>query len=288
MTVIENDYFKVSIDTKGAQLTSLYNKTAQIEHLWQADAQVWPWHAPNLFPVVGGLIDNQLIVNGQTYPLSRHGFARQSEFVLKETDTQSATFSLQYSEETLKVYPYQFDFQILYDLIENALRITYKVINLDSKPIYFSVGGHPAFNIPFGADGVYEDYYLEFENSGILETHLLSPEGYFTGQTQPVALQGNHLPLTKNLFNNDALVFKNIQSRAVSIKSNKTDTALTVEFPHYNYLGIWAKPGANFVCIEPWLGCADADNQAKDIQFKEGIQKLDKGHVFEAPYYISI
>jgi galactose mutarotase-like enzyme len=288
MTVIENEYLKVNISNKGAQLTSLYNKAAQTEHLWQADAQVWPWHAPNLFPVVGGLIDNQLHVNGESFPLSRHGFARQSEFVLKEADDLSAVFSLQYSEDTLKVYPYKFDFQVMYNLIDNALRVTYKVINLQNTPIYFSVGGHPAFNVPFNGQGTYEDYYLEFENSAQLETHLLSPEGYFTGQTQPITLQGNRLPLTKNLFNNDALVFKNIQSRAVTIKSDKTAQTLTVEFPHYSYLGIWAKPGADFVCIEPWLGCADTENQANDIQFKEAIQKLDKGHVFEAPFFISI
>ncbi|MBS7564186.1 aldose 1-epimerase family protein [Mucilaginibacter sp. Bleaf8] len=289
MTIIENDYLKVAISNKGAQLASLFNKATQTEHMWQADPQVWPWHAPNLFPVVGGLINNELLVNGDKYPLSRHGFARQSEFVLKDAGQQSAVFSLQYSTDTLKAYPYKFDFHVMYDLIDNALRVTYKVLNLDNKPIYFSVGGHPAFNVPFNGDGAYEDYYLEFENStGQLETHLLSAEGYFNGQTQPVELQGNRLPLTKNLFNNDALVFKNIQSRAVSIKSAKHAQTLTIEFPHFDYLGIWAKPGADFVCIEPWLGCADTENKAVDIQFKEAIQKLDAGHVFEAPYFISI
>lgn len=288
MTVIENDYLKVTINAQGAELSSFYNKADQIEHTWQANPQVWAWHAPNLFPVVGGLVNNELHVEGQTYPLQRHGFARQSLFKLSEADRKRAVFSLGYNDNTLTAYPYKFNFQIIYDLIDNALRITYKVINLDTQPIYFSVGGHPAFNVPFHAGEAYEDYYLEFEVQEPLEKHLLSAEGYFTGETQPVQLDHGKLPLTRDMFNQDALVFKHMQSRQVAIKSTKHDQSLTVEFPHFNYLGIWAKPGADFVCIEPWLGCADNVVPAQDISQKEGIQKLVPGHVFEAAFYISI
>ncbi|GAB2684103.1 aldose 1-epimerase family protein [Mucilaginibacter koreensis] len=288
MTVIENEYLRVTISPQGAQLTSIYNKAAQIEQLWQANPQVWPWHAPNLFPVVGGLVNNQLRVNGQDYHLPRHGFARQSEFRVAETGKHHALFSLHYNESTLVSYPYKFSFQVMYDLIENALRVTYKVLNHDQQPVYFSVGGHPAFNVPFSAGENYEDYYLEFEMQEALETHLLSAEGYFTGQTQPVKVENKCLPLTRELFNQDALVFKNMQSRQVCIKSTRHEHSLTVEFPHFNYLGLWAKPGADFVCIEPWLGCADAEGFSGNISEKEGIQKLVPGHVFEAAYYISI
>lgn len=288
MTTIENEYLKATISTQGAQLTSIYNKAAQIEHLWQADPQVWPWHAPNLFPVVGGLVNNQLSVNGQQYPLSRHGFARQSTFRLAEATAIHADFSLTYNETTLAAYPYKFIFHVIYDLLDNALRVTYKVINADTQPIYFSVGGHPAFNVPMGNQGRYEDYYLEFELAEKLERHLLSADGYFTGQTTPVPLQGNQLHLTPDLFNEDALVFKDIQSKHITIKSKLHEHTLSVEFPHYKHLGIWAKPGASFVCIEPWLGYADAEAPATDISQKPAIQKLDYGHVFEAPYYVSI
>lgn len=288
MTTIENEYLKVVVNQQGAELNSFYNKAAQIEHIWQADPQVWAWHAPNLFPVVGGLIDNQLHVNGQTYPLQRHGFARQSTFRLAEADRKHIVYSLSYDANTLTVYPYKFTYQVMYDLIDNALRITYKVINQDTQPIYFSVGGHPAFNVPFNSREVYEDYYLEFEVQESLQRHLLSEEGFFTGETEPVTLENHRLPLTRDLFKEDALVFKNLQSRQVCLKSNKNDYSLTVEFPHYNYLGLWAKPGGNFVCIEPWLGCADTVGKSVDISQKEDIQKLVPGHVFEAAFYISI
>lgn len=289
MTVIENSFFKAGISTQGAQLTSIYNKITGVEQLWQADPNVWPWHAPNLFPVVGGLINNQLHVDGKSYPMNRHGFARTSTFKLAaETTKVHALFSLQHTEETLAVYPYKFTYQVIYDLIDNALRVTYKVINLDNKAIWFSVGGHPAFNVPFNPGENYEDYYLEFETAEKLETHTLSAEGFFHRETRDVPMKGNKLRLTRALFNDDALVFKKLNTRQITIKSDKHDQTLSVEFPHFNYLGLWAKPGADFVCIEPWLGCADTAGDPKDITQKEGIQKLDQGHVFEASFYISV
>ena len=187
MAVLENDFLKVDISTQGAQLTSIYNKAGQRELLWQADPQIWGYHAPNLFPIVGGLINDELLVDGRAYPMSRHGFARISEFILLESDENQAAFSLPNCEKTLQKYPYRFDFQVLYTLIDNALRITYKLINHDKKTIYFSVGGHPAFNLPFNEGENYEDYYVEFEIEENLITHLLSPEGFYTGETQPVA-----------------------------------------------------------------------------------------------------
>lgn len=288
MTILENDFLKVAIDAKGAQLSSLRNKATNIEHVWQADAAIWPWHAPNLFPIVGGLKNDELHVDGVTYSMKRHGFARQSDFIVLESDEVSAAFSLPNCEKTLQVYPYKFDFQVLYTLIDNALRITYKLINRDQKTVYFSVGGHPAFNVPFTVGENYEDYYLEFESNEQLTTHLLSSDGLFSGDTEPVAITNKQLRLTRDLFTKDALVFKDLKSRMVTIKSNKHQHSLSVEFPHFNYLGLWAKPGADFLCIEPWLGCADSEGDNKDIRQKEAIQKLSVGHVFEASFYISL
>jgi len=288
MAILENDFLKVDISTKGAQLTSVYNKAAQRELLWAADPQIWGYHAPNLFPVVGGLINDELLVDGKAYPMSRHGFARTSEFILLENDENHALYSLPNCEKTLQKYPYKFDFQVLYTLIDNALRVTYKLINHDKKTIYFSVGGHPAFNVPFNKGESYEDYYLEFEIEEKLTTHLLSPEGFYTGETRPIPTKGNKLYLTRDLFKNDALVFKDLRSKEVCIKSDKHDQSISVEFPHFHYLGLWSKPGADFLCVEPWLGCADTVDKHVDISQKEDIQQLKQGHVFEAAFFISV
>lgn len=288
MTILENEYLKVAIATKGAQLSSLYNKQTGTEQLWQANPDVWGYHAPNLFPIVGQLTNDELLVDGETYPMKRHGFARQSEFILLESDDAHAGFSLPYCEKTLAVYPYKFDFHVLYTLIDNALRVTYKVINRDKKPVYFSVGGHPAFNVPFHPEENYEDYYIEFEVQEQLETHLLTAEGIFNRETHPVPTPQKKLALTRDMFAADALVFKNLASRMVTIKSTKHEESLSVEFPHFTYLGLWAKPGADFVCIEPWLGCADSTGEKKEFPKKEAIQKVVTGHVFEASFFISI
>jgi len=286
MTTIENEYLRVSIRPQGAELTSVFNKKTNTEHLWDANPAIWPWHAPNLFPIVGGLVDDTLHVDGSTYHMTRHGFTRTSTFKKIESARTHAKYVLNFSEDTLAAYPYKFEFQILYDLIDNALRVSYKVVNHDDKTIYFSVGAHPAFKVPFNAGEAYEDYYLEFELSEPLETHLLSSTGNFDGQKARVPLTNKKLALTRELFANDALVFKHVRSREVSLRSTKNDNFLSVEYPHFNYLGIWAKYGADFVCIEPWLGCSDTDGKITDIKQKEAIQRVDKGHVFEVEYFI--
>ena len=288
MTTIENDQLRVNIRPQGAELTSVFYKPTATEHLWQADPAVWGWHAPNLFPIVGGLLNDELHVNGQTYPMKRHGFARQSLFVETESSDSHAIFTLRSSDETRAVYPYEFEFQIIYELVDASLSVTYRVVNEGDDAMYFSVGAHPAFNVPFGPGEAYSDYVLEFEQSEPLVTHQLSDAGLFSGETRPVPITNRQLTLTPNLFDRDALVFKNLKSRRVSLKHKAHDRAVTVSFPDFPYLGIWAKPGAPFVCIEPWLGYADAEGAPTPIEQKGAIQHLDAGDAFAATFTISI
>ncbi len=141
MATLENELLKVSVRTQGAELTSLFDKTNSIEHLWQGDPAVWGWHAPNLFPVIGACMNNQLLIKGRTYPMEKHGFTRQSQFTpLKSSQTQ-ALFSLRYNEQTMTIYPYRFEFQIEYQLEGKNLTVAYRVINEDQEPVYFSIGG---------------------------------------------------------------------------------------------------------------------------------------------------
>ncbi|GAA4411415.1 aldose 1-epimerase family protein [Nibrella viscosa] len=288
MTTLENEYLRIDIQWKGAELASIYDKTTETEHLWQANPDIWPWHAPNLFPVVGGCLNNQLLVAGQRYPMERHGFARHSDFELVDSTDNQARFSLRASEATMAVYPYRFNFEVIYDLEDRLLKITYRVINEDEQPVYCSVGAHPAFSVPFYPDEQYEDYYLEFEIDEPLERHMLSKNGFFTGETEPIVLQNRRLPLTKYLFDQDALVFKNLANRQVIIRSRNHDQIVSVSFLPFNYLGIWAKPGGSFVCLEPWLGCADTEGKPVDIREKEAIQRVEPGDLFEAAFIVGI
>ena len=144
MHVLENEFLSVGILNKGAELCSISNKTNGLEYLWQAEPSVWAFHAPNLFPVVGNCMNNQVQIDGIKYPMQRHGFARHSQFVLTESSAIYAVFTLDFSADTLAVYPYKFSFQVAYHLQDTEITITYKVINKDEKPILFSIGAHPA------------------------------------------------------------------------------------------------------------------------------------------------
>ncbi|WP_017258954.1 aldose 1-epimerase family protein [Pedobacter arcticus] len=288
MVILENDFVKATISSKGAEIHSLINKADGTEYIWQGNPDVWAFHAPNLFPVVGGLKDNTLNVDGKAFTLGRHGFARHVTYRRIESTPIQAIFAYRYDEETLKVYPYKFEFQVIYHLEEKSLRVSYKVINLDLGNIFFSVGGHPAFNVPFTEGEKFEDYYLEFSTAEELHTHQSGSDGLLSGKTNLVTTEQKRLALSRDLFVNDALVFKNIQSRAVTLKSNKSDKQIKVSYPNFNYLGIWTKGDAPFLCIEPWLGVSDTAGEAKDISEKEGIQKLGYGHVFETDFSIEV
>ncbi|MFC5285271.1 aldose 1-epimerase family protein [Pedobacter alpinus] len=288
MVILENEHLKVAISSLGAQIHSINEKLDGTEYMWQANPAVWPFHAPNLFPVVGGLKDNTLNVNQKQYTLGRHGFARTSNFRRIESAPHQAIFELRYDEETLKIYPYKFDFQVIYHLEGRTLRVSYKVINMDEGSIYFSVGAHPAFNIPLAENDNFEDYYLEFNKEEKLITHKSSTNGLLSGETLAIATPNQKLFLTRDLFKDDALVFKNIKSREVILKSTKHSKQVKVSYPHLTFLGIWTKGDAPFICIEPWLGCSDTEGPAKDISEKEGIQMLKHGHVFETDYSITV
>lgn len=287
MVVLENEHLKVTINYKGAELSSLIDKNNNTEYIWQGDESIWNYHAPNLFPIVGGLNNNTLHVNGNGYQMNRHGFARTSTFRRLESAPDHAKFSLDYSEETLTVYPYKFEFQVVYHLSGRSLKIAYKVINKDDKDIYFSVGGHPAFNVPLVNGENYEDYYFQFEIEEDLDTHLLSSSGLLTGETQKV-FTGNKLPLKKDMFDRDALIFKDLKSKSIILRNNAGTKYVKVDFPQFKQLGLWSKPNAPFVCIEPWLGYTDSEGQARDISEKEAIEIVEHGHVFEADFTISI
>lgn len=280
MVILENDKLKVTIKLKGAELSSVIDKQSGIEYMWQGNPDIWAYHAPNLFPVVGGLKENKIKIDGKEYNLNRHGFARTSNFRRIEATPNQTVLSLDYDDETLKIYPYKFEFEITYRLHGNQVQVTYKVVNKEDKKIYFSVGAHPGFNVPLEAGEVYEDYYIEFEKEENLVASSLSDKGLFNGSHKEV-LKGTKLSLRPNLFDADALVFKKINSRSVTLKNNNGTQAVKLDFPKFKELGIWAKPGAPFVCIEPWLGYADSEIGQQDISEKPGIQSLEKGHVVE-------
>ena len=286
---ISNSQLKVSIFNKGTEISSLKSVKTGTEYMWNADPTIWGSHAPVLFPAIGSFRNNECTINGKVYTIPKHGFIRHNEEITLSHRTESALhFTLNYSEKTLAVFPFKFRFQISFQLYNNKLVISHKVENLDNQEIYFSLGAHPAFKCPINNDEEYADYYLEFEKTEHAERTLLSPDGLISDETELILDNTNILNLTPTLFNKDALIFKNLKSKKVRLKSRTSKQVLTVSYSDFKYLGIWSKPNASFVCIEPWLGIADHENTDGNYFKKDGLIALAKAEVFEASYEVEI
>jgi galactose mutarotase-like enzyme len=286
---ISNAHLQVSVLSTGAEIASIKSKTTNTEFMWQADPAIWGSHAPVLFPAIGSFKNGKCTINGKEYAIPKHGFIRHNKnlVVIKKTETK-LHLSLNYSEKTLAVFPYKFRFHISFELLGSRLMVSHKIENLDNQEISFSLGAHPAFNCPLHSGEEYSDYYLEFEKIEKASRILLSESGLISDRSQLTLNNTNTLQLTPTLFKDDALIFKTLKSKQVRLKSRKSNQVVTVRFSDFKTLGIWAKPNAPFVCIEPWLGIADHENTDGDYLKKDGLITLPKGKVFSASYEIEI
>ena len=286
---ISNTEFQFSVKKVGAELCSFKSLKSGKEYIWKAGPDVWASHAPNLFPIIGCLKNDSFLYKGNEYACPKHGFLRKNDAItLVEQTGNSLTFGLKYDEDTLKVYPFKFEFQIKYTLNGNKLEVAHQIINHGDESMLFSLGGHPGFTCPLNEDEHYSDYYLEFNNAETAKTWRVLENGLIGGETSPVFDTPTVINLHPQLFKNDALVFKNLNSSKVSLKSKKSDQVLSMEFEDFPYLGIWAKPNAPYVCIEPWLGIADSFDSDRNFENKEGLVTLESKKEFNASYYINI
>ena len=285
-TKISNQILEVEIASKGAELQSIINKETGLEYLWNADHAFWSKKSPVLFPIVGGLKNNTYNYNNKSYQLSRHGFARDSFFEITTQTENSVTYTLNSSEATLKNYPFDFSFAVIYTIEENKLICTYTVKNTGNETMFFSCGAHPAFKVPLTGNTDFTDWHLQFsatENAGIWP---LSAEGLILKETIPCLNNTNQLELSKPLFYKDALVFKNLQSTTIAIISSKSKHGLTMQFDGFPFYGIWSCKDADFVCLEPWCGIADSIDTSGELQEKEGIQNLTPQAIWERSWSV--
>lgn len=280
-TTIKNSNLTAEINHFGAELISLKNN-ANKEYIWEGNPDFWGKHSPILFPIVGTLKNNSFQYDGKDYQLSRHGFAREMEFDLVEKSKNSATFSIKSSTETLKKYPFEFELQLIYTVEGFNLDIKYKVINNGKSAMPFSIGAHPAFALP----GNFENYSIAFNKEESLEFYLLEND-LISNQTKKLEVHNKEVPLTYQLFENDALIFKTLESDSLTILEN-SNPILTVHFEDFPSLGIWTKMNAPFLCIEPWFGYSDTNKNSGNLFEKEGIQILDENKTFHSKFSIEI
>jgi len=285
---LENDQISININAHGAELTSLKTKNNSIEYIWQADPEVWARHAPILFPLVGKLKNNSFSYQGKEYSLPQHGFARDKQFKLKTQDAHSISLELASDAETLKSYPFPFVLTTTYSLERNKVVVQHEVKNPESRPMFFSIGAHPGFRCPL-TNETFEDHYLEFEKEEDFVRHKIK-ESLLSGEQATVHSDGNTIPLHRDLFKDDALIFKNLGSKYVSIKNIVNDHRVKVSLEGFPFLGIWTKltDKATFICIEPWLGIADRYESDGDFTKKEGILRLDAHQKYNCSYSIAV
>ncbi|KAF2517567.1 aldose 1-epimerase family protein [Flavobacterium salilacus subsp. salilacus] len=268
LITLSNTKLSATINPKGAELISLKDDKGT-EYMWEGNPDFWGKHSPVLFPIVGTLKDNKYSYNGTTYTLPRHGFARDNVFTVKEQREDSVTFSLVANALTKENYPFDFELQIKYTLSGNSLHIVYIINNSGEEAMPFSIGAHPAFTLP----GNFEAYSLQFEKEEQLVSTQLQND-LLSDVEIPVTLQNGKLGLNYDLFENDALVFKKIASQYIDIAKNDIPF-LRVSFPDFPHLGLWTKPNAPFLCIEPWQGYADSTIGSGNLFDKEGILVLE-------------
>lgn len=290
MFTIENEYLKIEIHPKGAELQSIYNKKRSLEYMWSGDPAFWGKKSPVLFPIVGTLKSDTYYFENKGYQLTRHGFARDMDFAVTDQTASSLTFTLTRSDSTSEKYPFQFRFDIIYSIKDNQLQVTYRVVNKGeiNQKLYFSVGGHPAFKVPVLPGTSYTDYSLEFNKKENAGRWLISKEGLIETENSPLLDNTNKLPLAKELFYKDAIVLKHLQSNKVKLVAGTNGEIFEFDFTGFPYLGIWAAKDADFVCIEPWCGIADSVNTNQQLTEKEGINVLDSTDQFERSWKLVV
>ncbi len=275
---IENEFLTCEIDGMGAQLHSLVSKENGKEYIWQGNPDIWYGQAPVLFPVIGQLINDKYFYNGVEYTMPKHGLARKLPFNVKECEGARAVFSLESDENTLKSYPFDFEYLVTFELKGKSLVNTMAVINKTKGEMYFSVGAHPGFNCNVGD-------VIEFEQAETLATERIDKENLIIPEKFPFMENEKSFVITKEIFEPDALILSDIKSEKLRIKG---DNEVEFTFGKCPFLGIWAKPGAPYVCIEPWYGVNDGREVKKDISEKRGIERLGEGETFEFAWTVEI
>lgn len=284
---LENEYLKIAVNLKGAELKSVFNKVSQQELLWQADLEFWGKSSPVLFPIVGALKDGKYMYQGKEYHLPRHGFARDYNFKLEGLSGSQVIFSLEATQETLAVYPFLFKLLIGYTLTADCLEVTYKVENLsDDESMYFSLGAHPAFHVGTKADD-FLNYALRFNKDRTLEVNKLH-DGLLTTVKDTITMTNKELPLHYRLFTNDALVLLHMKSDKIALVNDNDEPVLNFEFENFPYFGIWTVKDSGFICLEPWAGVADFETHNQQLIDKFGINELKPNEIWEASWKVRV
>ena len=263
----ENEFFTLGVKEMGAELTSLKSKKTGIEYIWEGNTDIWYGQSPILFPVIGRLLDDKYRLNGKEYSMEKHGIVRKKPFKLVEQTEDSLTFVQSDDEASLEIYPYHFELFVTFKLNGNSLEVSHKVVNKNDCVMYYSFGAHPGFNCKIGD-------YLEFDTPQVsVLNEQIDEESLLLDNQVELLKNEKRITIEKNTFDNDALILSGYTDKVISLKSDDHNRVVRFNFDS-PVLGIWAKPNAPYVCIEPWWGINDNHDKKADLSEKRGILSL--------------
>ncbi len=288
---ISNGILEVKVSSLGAEMQSIKSLKTGTEYLWQGNPQVWKGRSPILFPLCGRVWEGKCTYQGKEYEINTHGFARAMEFSLKEQTSDAISLYITSNEDTKKSYPFDFNFIVTFSLEDSRLNVSFSVLNLSNGELPFSLGGHPGFNAPFIEGESIEDYFVEFSPSGNYVTARFTSDGYDAGYEFPFDMEdGKIFRINDNIFTYNDSAFVPNPPLSMTLKSTKNSRYVKVSAEGMTYMGLWkaVKEGANFICIEPWLGFPAKRGKVADFATKAHLIHLGQGKTFNTGYQIEI
>ena len=286
---LRNSEMEVQVSSKGGELVSLRD-TEQTEYIWIGDARYWKRHAPQLFPCIGRLTNNQYSMDGALHEMGQHGFLRDYELTKVEESETSLHLQLQSDASTRQLYDREWIVDIFYTLCGKTLSVKFQVRNCDTRTMRFGYGIHPGFNVPLNPALRFEDYRLDFHEASIPKQMELTERYTISGGMHDYELEeGRYLPLQHSLFDHDAIILKDMP-HTVTLGSQKDEKKVTVAFPDMPYLGIWHAPktDAPFVCIEPWSSLPSTDGVIDEFETKPDFITVEPEETYTNRWSISI
>lgn len=277
----ENEFVCVSVKKLGAELSSFKSKETGIEYLWQGNPDVWYGQSPILFPIAGTVLNDKYSSGGKEYSMGRHGIARRRDFELKEQGEGYLILTQSWNEESLAKYPFKYVLDVEFRLDGKKLTVTHTVKNEGDSRMYFSIGAHPGFNCEIGDR-------LEFEYEETLFCEKIDSDSILDGKLYPTLKSSSRFEITEHVFDDDVHILSGMKSDTVYLRSDKRPQQIKFNFGSAPFLGLWAKPGAQYVCIEPWYGINDSREVKADFSQKRGINCLAPGKAFEFPWSAEI
>ncbi|WEV53285.1 aldose 1-epimerase family protein [Bifidobacterium sp. ESL0704] len=291
MEQLHNDHFLVVIDRHGAQINHIYNRKYHFDYIWNND--IWPKHAPVLFPAIGRSNEDAYLYEGRRYNMPQHGFASDYDFDIIESNDTKLVLSLKANEATKKIYPFDFVLTVTFTLGDDGLTLRFVVANRGEKTLSYSLGSHPAFNVPIDGEGAFDDYTLRFtpqqrelKQFGIVKT----PNPYRDGKIKDVVGFDGELPLDYRHFDDGLIIIENEGIAEVELSSPKTSHSIALTLSDFRYLTLWTKEGSDapFLCLEPFNGLPDVVGEPLDIMKKEGNMLLEPGELKASSYSIRL